>query len=82
MEQTNRIQAAPVTPADALKADLRTLQGLANRRGGEWLIKWATMFEGVQPGGRDLDMKAAEATGDPVFLDYVTNFPHGTDPRD
>ena len=77
-----RIQAVPMTAADALKADLRTLQALANRRGGDWLIKWAAMFEGVQPSGRDLDVKAAEATGDPVFLDYVKNFPFGPDPRD
>lgn len=77
-----RIQPVQPTAADTLKADLRALQDVANRRGGAWLIKWALLFQGVKPGQITLEIQAAERTGDPAYLDYVKNFPWGHDPRD
>lgn len=77
-----RIELVPPTVADVLKADLRMLQDLANRRGGAWLIKWASLFQGVNPGDMAINLKAAEASGDPAFLDYVKDWPFGPDPRD
>ena len=64
--------------ADALKADLRILQDLANRRGGTWLIKWAMLFRGIRPGQPDINLDGA----DPAYRAYAEAWPYGPDPRD
>lgn len=76
-DPTPRIQAVPPTKADSLKADLRSLQEIANRRGGTWLVRWATMFTGVQPGAFTVNVDT-----DPAFAAYLQDFPFGPDPRD
>lgn len=74
---TDRIQAVPPTPAESLAADLRSLQDLANRRGGTWLIKWAVQFQGVKPGAFTVNLDT-----DPAYATYLKEWPLGPDPRD
>jgi hypothetical protein len=72
-ERTTRIQEKETDEAKALARDLRTVQDLITRRGSTWLLKWAKLSQGVEPGGPNTD---------PAFVEYVLNFPKCSDPRD
>jgi len=76
MSATQTVEQTPGAAA-SLSVDLRSLQDMANRRGGAWLIKWAGLFDGVYPNY----LAKAEETGDRAYAAYIMGFPNDPDTR-
>jgi hypothetical protein len=76
-----RPQAAPPATVEALKADIRSLHDIANRRGGAWLFKWATAFQDIRPGTLPGTLPV-NPDADPAYVEYARSYPLGPDLRD